>query len=224
MFYAGKIKFLMALTLLAPFCTMGASHKNKPDTAAIIRAAAPDMPAAVAGEAAEAMRCARWAGHGGNATKVAIIDYTKPSNQKRFWLIDLKKRKVLAKDYVAHGQGSGENIFAKKFSNKYGSHATSLGLFVTGSTYNGANGISLTMYGLNRGLNDGAKNRAIVMHGADYMNPSAGRFGRSWGCPALPRKNAEKIIKAVEGGNFIYAFGPGSGEAASCRWPSGKNR
>lgn len=141
---------------------------------------------------------------------LVLIDYSKPSTQERLYVIDVPSRKLLYKSLVAHGRGSGEN-YATSFSNVPGSHKSSLGFYLTGSTYQGRNGFSLRLTGLEKGINDNAYERAIVMHGADYCErsfiESAGRLGRSFGCPAVPKGMSESIINTIKEGAvlFIYA-------------------
>lgn len=142
---------------------------------------------------------------------LTIIDYSRPSTQTRLWVIDLAKRRPLFKELVAHGRGSGDDR-ATRFSNDLGSHQSSLGLFLTGETYVGSNGYSLRLDGLEPGINDRARERAIVMHGASYVSRAAitalGRLGRSWGCPAVSNKVAKKIINTVRGGSAVFAYYP----------------
>ena len=141
---------------------------------------------------------------------LTLIDFTKPSTEERMYVMDMKRGKLLFKTHVSHGQGSGEN-YATSFSNVSGSHKSSLGFFVTGNTYQGRNGYSLVLDGLEKGINDRARERAIVVHGAAYSNPSfiesAGRLGRSFGCPALPDAVSHDIIDTIKEGSlmFIYA-------------------
>ena len=124
--------------------------------------------------ALDAMRCAQKSGVGVDATRLAFIDYSRPSTEPRLWVFDLRGNRLLYEEVVAHGRGSGENI-AKVFSNTSGSHASSLGLFLTRETYQGRNGYSLRMDGLEPGINDAAMQRAIVMHGAPLRGPAGGR-------------------------------------------------
>ena len=142
---------------------------------------------------------------------LTVIDYSKPSSQKRLWVYDLATRALLYEELVAHGQGSGANL-ATQFSNTPDSHQTSLGLFVTDDTYVGRNGYSLRLDGLDKGLNDRARERAIVMHGAPYVSPSFvktnGRLGRSHGCPAVSAGVARELINRVKGGGLVFAYYP----------------
>ena len=141
---------------------------------------------------------------------LTVIDFTKPSTEKRLFVIDLKLKKILFISYVAHGRNSGEK-YATSFSNREGSFKSSLGFYKTENTYYGKNGYSLVLDGLERGINDKAKERAIVMHGATYANPSTirscGRLGRSLGCPALPLAVSKKIIDTIKGGTLLYIHG-----------------
>ncbi|EJX09389.1 hypothetical protein, secreted [gut metagenome] len=141
---------------------------------------------------------------------LTLIDFSKPSTQNRLYVFDMNHKKLLFSSLVAHGRNSGD-LYATSFSNKPGSYQSSLGFYLTGSTYHGSNGYSLLLDGLEKGLNDFARERAIVIHGADYANPSViaygGRLGRSLGCPALPRHLSRPIIDAIKDGSvlFIYA-------------------
>ena len=141
---------------------------------------------------------------------LTVIDFTKPSTEKRLFVIDLKLKKILFISYVAHGRNSGEK-YATSFSNREGSFKSSLGFYKTENTYYGKNGYSLVLDGLERGINDKAKERAIVMHGATYADPSTirscGRLGRSLGCPALPLSVSKKIIDTIKGGTLLYIHG-----------------
>lgn len=141
---------------------------------------------------------------------LTLIDFSKPSTEERFYVLDLEAKKLLYATYVAHGRNSGGN-FAKSFSNIPGSFQSSTGFFTTGSTYIGKNGYSLFLDGLEKGVNDRARERAIVIHGAAYANPSIiasqGRLGRSLGCPALPPALNRPIIDAIKGGSLLYIHG-----------------
>lgn len=141
---------------------------------------------------------------------LTIIDYSKPSTEKRFFVIDMDKKKLLVYSHVSHGKNSGGNI-ATSFSNKVSSNKSSLGFFLTENTYMGGNGYSLVLNGLEKGINDKAKDRCIVIHGADYANPkvakSQGRLGRSLGCPALPRDISKKAIDMIKNGSVLFVYG-----------------
>jgi|ERR1051325_861888 hypothetical protein len=142
---------------------------------------------------------------------LTVIDYSLPSSQPRLFVFNLVTRKLLFRELVAHGKNSGDDR-ATYFSNSPGSLATSLGLFVTADTYVGNNGYSLRLKGLEEGINDMAWDRAIVMHGAAYVSRAAisalGRLGRSWGCPAVRKEIAKKMIDTLRGGSPIFAYYP----------------
>lgn len=188
--------------------------------AALIARLAPKIKTSVINEAVSAMNCARKNGVGLNASRVAIIDYTIPSRLPRLWVLDLKQQKLLFEEHVAHGQGSGNDV-PNAFSDRDGSHQSSLGLFLTDSTYQGGNGYSLRLQGLSRGFNESALRRLIVMHGAPYVNPIAamamGRLGRSWGCPAVRTAVAKPMIDTLKQGQFIYSHGPGTEKLSQCK-------
>jgi len=141
---------------------------------------------------------------------LTVIDYSLPSTEPRLWVLDLDRARILYKELVAHGRESGDNI-PGAFSNEPGSLMSSLGLFVTDEAYVGKNGYSLRLRGLDPGINDNAYDRAIVMHGAAYVNRSVaetlGRLGRSLGCPAVRLEVARKLIDTIKGGTAMYAYG-----------------
>ncbi len=159
--------------------------------------------------ALDAVSCARNRGVSGKDDLLTVIDYSLPSTQPRLWVLDLERGKVLYHELVAHGAGTGDN-YATRFSNAKDSHQTSLGLFLTGGTYEGGNGYSLKLSGLDRGLNDRAEERHIVMHGAWYVSEAharqQGRLGRSWGCPALSQEMAPRVIDTIKGGSFVFSY------------------
>lgn len=140
---------------------------------------------------------------------LTLIDFSKPSTQERLYVFDMKRKKMLFSSLVSHGKNSGNN-YATSFSNEDGSLKSSLGFYLTESTYQGKNGYSLILEGLEKGINDHARRRAIVMHGAAYANPSVirngGRLGRSFGCPAVPEKLSRPIIDAIKGGSVMYIY------------------
>lgn len=146
----------------------------------------------------------------GNQDLLVLIDFTKPSTEERFCVIDIKREKVLFRSHVAHGRESGEN-YATAFSNRPGSFQSSLGFYRTGETYIGKNGYSLLLDGLEKGVNDKARERAIVVHGADYADPRVldrqNRLGRSLGCPALPPAISREVIDTIKEGALLYIYG-----------------
>jgi L,D-transpeptidase catalytic domain len=146
-----------------------------------------------------------------NTNVLTVVDYSKPSSQKRLFVLDINTGKVLFKTFVAHGRNSGLE-YATNFSNKEESYKTSLGFFITHNTYNGSNGYSLKLQGCEKGINDKALERAIVMHGAPYANEdfleSNGYLGRSFGCPAIPEKMNKKIIDVIKKGSCLFLYHP----------------
>lgn len=176
-----------------------------------LAALAPQADAKVLALALSAVRCAQASGAGVGARRLAVIDYSRASLERRLWVFDLAGDKLLYRDLVAHGKGSGGN-FATHFSNANGSHASSLGLFVTGPTYVGHNGYSLRLKGLEPGFNDASMARDIVIHGASYVSAEfgrrAGRLGRSWGCPALRQGVTRPIIDVLKNGQFVFVYYP----------------
>jgi hypothetical protein len=142
---------------------------------------------------------------------LTIVDFSKPSNVNRLWVIDLDKKQVLLNILVAHGRNSGE-VVANRFSNKRNSFQSSLGFYVTGSTYMGKHGLSLLLEGLERDINDQAKPRAIVVHGADYVSEKyiryAGRIGRSQGCPAVSMSVHKQLINIIKNQTCIFIYAP----------------
>jgi hypothetical protein len=142
---------------------------------------------------------------------LTVIDYSRPSSEPRLFVLDLAQRALRHQELVAHGRGSGEHL-ATRFSNQPGSLQSSLGLFVTLGTYVGRHGRSLRLLGLEPGFNDRAEERAIVMHGAEYVSAAFaqlhGRLGRSLGCPALALDVAPRVIDAIRGGSALFAYYP----------------
>lgn len=147
----------------------------------------------------------------GNLTNeglLSIVDFSQSSRKKRFYLIDVENGRLLANTYVAHGKNSGVDM-ANSFSNTIGSEKSSLGFYVTKGTYSGKNGFSLKMSGLDRGYNDNAEARAVVVHGADYVNEgrvTSAYMGRSQGCPALPRADYIKVINLIKDGSALFVY------------------
>lgn len=151
------------------------------------------------------------AGKLANDKILSIVDFSEASNKKRLFVLDLNNNKLLYNTYVAHGRNSGKE-FATHFSNAPESLESSLGFYETAGTYNGDNGYSLRLEGLESGINDNANKRAIVIHGAPYVSEeiarSKGYIGRSWGCPALPQKLHKPIINKIKNGTCLFIFSP----------------
>lgn len=146
-----------------------------------------------------------------NSGVLTIVDYSQPSSQKRLYVLDMISGKILYNTLVAHGKNSGL-AYATDFSNTEESHKTSLGFFITQNTYTGENGYSLKLKGCEKGINDKAMERAIVMHGAPYACESFlqnnGYLGRSHGCPAVPQKLSKLIIDAIKNGSCMFLYHP----------------
>lgn len=206
------------LALGTPLAAFGASMHHLADRGPLqlalagqLSRAAPGIDPEVLDLALSAVQCARAEGAGPHAERLAVIDYSLSSLKPRLWVFDLASHRLLYHEVVAHGQGSGGDV-PTHFSNASDSHASSLGLFVTGDTYIGHNGYSLRMDGLEKGINDAAMARAIVIHGAAYVNPAVdrgmGRLGRSWGCPALREAVAKPIIDVMKNGQFVFSYYP----------------
>jgi len=142
---------------------------------------------------------------------ITIIDFSLPSDKERLWVIDLIDAKVLFHCLVSHGRNSGD-LQAEYFSNSPGSYASSPGFYTTGETYSGKNGFSLRLDGMEKGINDKARERAIVIHGADYVSAEFisknGRLGRSHGCPAVPEELSREIIETIKDGTCLFVYAP----------------
>ena len=167
---------------------------------------APGADPAVLRLAANALTCAAP-----DASRLAVIDYSLPSTEPRLWVFDLIQKRLLFKELVSHGRGSGDAL-ARAFSNNPESHQSSLGLFRTLDTYYGRNGYSLRLEGLEPGINDLAYQRAIVIHGADYVSESfierTGRLGRSFGCPAVRPEVSHQLIDSIKDDQYLFAYYP----------------
>ena len=142
---------------------------------------------------------------------ITIVDFSQPSTQKRLYVLDLNNKQILFNTLVAHGRNSG-GLMANSFSNRTSSLKSSPGFYLTEDTYFGDNGYSLRLDGLEKNINDNAHNRAIVMHGAPYVDQSAinklGFLGRSWGCPAVPEAQHKAIINTIKGGTCLFIYSP----------------
>lgn len=138
---------------------------------------------------------------------LTIIDFSLSSTKKRMWVLDMKNKKVLFHNLVAHGKNTGGE-FATKFSNTVNSLQSSLGFFVTAETYYGGNGYSMFIDGMEEEFNSNARDRYVVVHGAKYANPefisNVGRLGRSYGCPALPTGLTQEIIDVIKNKSVLY--------------------
>ncbi len=147
---------------------------------------------------------------------LTIIDYEVPSYQQRLWVIDMKASRVLHQEWVAHGMGrprgsGGSMEEALSFSNEKGTLKSSLGMFITAETYYGRHGYSLKLDGLEEGVNDNARERLIVLHGAEYVTRDRAAdqlVGRSWGCPAVRPRIANQLIDAIKEGSVLWIYYP----------------
>lgn len=146
-----------------------------------------------------------------NKNFITIIDFSKPSSEKRLFVINTTTGDVIFKTLVAHGRNSGKEM-ANNFSNAASSFASSLGFYITSDVYNGKHGVSLRLNGCEKGFNDNAYKRAVVMHGADYVSDSFiqqnGFLGRSYGCPAVPNNLSKKIIDVIKDGSCLFIYAP----------------
>ncbi|WP_224750142.1 murein L,D-transpeptidase catalytic domain family protein [Halomonas sp. ML-15] len=171
-----------------------------------LQSLAPDADPQVLRLAASAVECADP-----DAERLAVIDFSRSANQPRLWVFDLKHERLLFEELVSHGRGSGDEE-AKWFSNTPESYQSSLGLFRTLNSYDGANGYSMRLEGLETGVNDLAYQRAIVVHGADYVSEQFiaenGRLGRSFGCPAVRQEIARPLIDTIKEDHYLFAYYP----------------
>jgi hypothetical protein len=199
----------LRIAALVAVC-LASARAHAGDIAALCKAA-PRLSPRVLDLALRAATCARRRGLVERPELLTVIDYSRPSTEPRLWVLDLARSEVAYEELVAHGRGSGEND-AVRFTNAPGSHASSLGLYVTGDTYVGQHGRSLRLAGLEPGVNDRAGERLIVMHGADYVSrafaATHGRLGRSWGCPAVDPKIAHHLIDRIQAGTPLFIYYP----------------
>lgn len=145
-----------------------------------------------------------------NQRYLSVIDFTQPSNQKRFYLIDILNKELVLQTYVMHGKNSGDDM-AEKFSNKVNSWESSLGFYITKQTYNGKCGLSLRLAGLDAGFNTNAEKRGVVVHGSQFISEERAMTGSvlwSEGCPALPKADYAHVIKRIKGGSVFFIYYP----------------
>jgi len=195
---------------------------------ATLVATAPSVDTRALGLALAARDCAVASGQADPDANLTLIDYSRPSTEPRMWVFDLASQRLLYAEHVAHGRNTGENM-AQQFSNVEGSYQSSLGLFSTAESYVGSNGYSMRMDGLEPGINDAARARAIVIHGAPYVDPEQalrqGRLGRSLGCPALRQQVAREVIDTIKDGHLVFAYYPDEEWLASSQFldcPAGR--
>ncbi len=208
-----RVCLISAFTVVAVLscaATAAAAGPRLPTLLYTLKAEAPDLNPVVLELALEAADCA-WKDGEKRRDILSVIDYSLPSVEPRLWVFDMNSKKLIYKELVAHGVGSGE-FTATKFSNQHGTKQSSLGLFRTGTTYFGQNGYSLKLHGLEEGVNHKALARTIVIHGAWYVSENFGkkhgRMGRSWGCPALDPKVAKPLIDTIKEGTLLFVYYP----------------
>jgi hypothetical protein len=152
---------------------------------------------------------------------LAIADFSRSSVDKRFYLISMKDTTLVHVDYVSHGKYSGD-LYANSFSNEERSLKTSLGFYKVSESYSGCHGLSLRLDGLDRGYNDNARTRAIVMHAAAYAEPlvirELGRLGKSFGCPALPSNGFSRIAPHIKENAILFHYYPDDNYLKNCVW------
>lgn len=147
-----------------------------------------------------------------NTRYLTIVDFSQSSRKKRFYILDMENRQLVRNTFVAHGKNSGVDM-AKTFSNQINSEKSSLGFFLTKTTYQGKHGLSLRVRGLEEGVNNNAESRAIVVHGAAYVNSgrvNSDYMGRSQGCPALPEGENAEVIDIIKDGSVMFLYSPAS--------------
>lgn len=214
-----KAVLVMGLPM-AVLCSSPSAASHDALLEAQLSAAAPALTPEVLKLALSSMQCALNSGMK-PSSRLAVIDYSLSANVPRLWVFDLNRRVVLHEELVAHGRNSGDEL-ATSFSNRLGSNQSSIGLFRTGETYDGRNGYSLRMEGLEPGVNDKAYERAIVIHGAPYVAPEFiaenGRLGRSQGCPAVAEGVARQVIDHLKEGQFVFSYYPDRKWLSSSRY------
>ncbi|MEL6184018.1 MAG: murein L,D-transpeptidase catalytic domain family protein [Myxococcota bacterium] len=187
---------------------------------------APELRPVVLERALVAAYAARRVGFGRHRPFLVVIDHSLPSDARRLWVFNLRTRRLVRRERVAHGEGSGEDR-PLYWSNGVDSRASSLGLFVTRETYRGRRGHSLRLIGLDPGHNDRAYRRSLVFHGAGYMtetfrNTHGGVFGQSHGCPALDPAVSREVIDLLEGGTLVFVHGPDPRWLRESSWLQGR--
>ena len=210
-----KVIAVALLCSLMATATNASTHMmlcNIPHEASTILANTKNLKPAVLQLAFKAHDCAmKYHINEVNQRYLSIIDFSLPSNQKRFWVIDIPNKRVLYNLYVAHGKGSGI-LWPRHFSDIPGSYASSIGLYLTDTPYVGHKGLALRLKGLESNFNDLAYRRLIVIHGASYVNPgflhAHGRLGRSWGCPAVAEDEIKPLTDTIKDGALLFIYYP----------------
>ena len=213
-----KILFIFLLFLLLPFVNYSsvvepdAVNPGLEDIYSILNLSGTGLARNVFDLAIKGLKKLESNGKLLNPDILTIADYSQSSNKKRFYVIDLKNKKLLFNTFVAHGRKTGEE-FAKYFSNEVGSLKTSLGFYITEQPITGSHtGFSLMIEGVEKGINDLAAKREIIVHGAEYATENFvkkyGRLGRSLGCPALPPEMVKEVIEHIKGGTCLFLYNP----------------
>ena len=213
-----KILFIFLLFLLLPFVNYSsvvepdAVNPGLEDIYSILNLSGTGLARNVFDLAIKGLKKLESNGKLLNPEILTIADYSQSSNKKRFYVIDLKNKKLLFNTFVAHGRKTGEE-FAKYFSNEVGSLKTSLGFYITEQPITGSHtGFSLMIEGVEKGINDLAAKREIIVHGAEYATENFvkkyGRLGRSLGCPALPPEMVKEVIEHIKGGTCLFLYNP----------------
>lgn len=192
--------------------TLPAEQKVIDDVYTMVRLADTGLAKEVFRLALKGMNKLQLKGSLHNLNILTIADYSQSSNKKRLYVIDLKNKKLLFNTYVAHGRNTGSE-YARYFSNIEGSNKSSLGFYITDQPVTGAHtGFSLLLKGVEKGINDHALKRSIIIHGAEYATENFikkyGRLGRSQGCPALPPEMNKPIIDSIKGGTCLFVYNP----------------
>ena len=198
------------ILVLSAFAVEGAFAQPLAGESALASEAVPEgISAEVWNHALAAHKGATAAGRT-TSLKLTIIDYSRPATEKRLWVVDVISRSVLQTEYVAHGEGSGD-LVPTRFSNQDGTHQSSLGTFITGTTFTGIRGHSLRLHGLEAGINDNAYARGIVIHGTPGVSEAKarqGKMGRTEGCPAVSSEAARRLIALIAHGTVVFAWYP----------------
>jgi hypothetical protein len=207
-----KRVFFLIISCSLVFSAIGKTENLSKDLYSFLNLSDKGMPKIAFEYALKGFEKLRLSNRLKNTNIITIADYSQPSNKKRLYVIDLKDKKLLFNTYVAHGRNSGI-IYATRFSNKEGSLMSSLGFFITGRTIISPHtGFSLSLNGVEKGINDLAMKRAIIMHGAPYMTEEFikkyGRTGRSFGCPALPPDVYKPVIQTIKEGTCLFIYSP----------------
>jgi hypothetical protein len=206
-----SILFDSMTTMLMPLWMLAGSLAVSAPSVPVIEAQVPAASHAALEAGISAWRHAVESRAVSRADVLTVIDYSRPSTEPRLFVVDVASGRVLFRERVAHGRGSGENA-TERFSNLDGSHMSSLGVFRAEDAYQGSHGLSLRLAGLEPGFNDHARDRAIVLHGAGYVSEamiaSQRRLGRSWGCPAVRPEVARPLIETIRNGSLLVAYYP----------------